>query len=130
MSKDIDIRGVIEFQIGDLNLQLTPSFKNLATMERVLERGSLAIYNDFLRGNVRIGEVAAIVALLAKPVDKGVKLPKTWNVETVGDLIMEEGFDTFIGVVARWLNATMSAKPKTAPVVQDEPPVEGGETGE
>lgn len=119
-----DIRGTIEFELAGLQLQITPSFRNLALVERALNRGSLAIFNDFRTGNIRLGDVAAVVAVLAKPIDKDVKLPKQWDVEFVGDLIVDEGFDVYVRVVTQFFAHAMTAKSKKAPAA------EGSEAGE
>lgn len=112
MDVQLNPRGTVELELMGLKLKMVPSFKNLSMLERSTGKGCVFIYQQSRMGNIAVSEIAMGIAMVARPVEKGVKLPKEWDANTVGQAIMDEGFDTYVGVFCEWLNAAMSAGPK------------------
>lgn len=127
MAATIDLRGVIRFELAGIPLAMSPSFANLSMMEKATGKGCVFLFQQSRIGNISVSDIAIAISMIAKPDGEGVKLPKGWNPNIVGQHIMDEGFDKFVGYFCDWLNASMSVTPsKVAPAS----PEDGQEAGE
>ena len=120
MAATIDLRGVIRFELAGIPLAMTPSFANLSMMEKATGKGCVYLYQQSRIGNISVSDIAITISMIGKPEGEA-KLPKGWNPNMVGQHIMDEGFDKYVGFFCDWLNASMSATPAKVASKEEEP---------
>lgn len=90
-----EARGEVEIRLGDARYTLTPTYAAIARAEALAEAGIVRIANRLWEGDVRLSDLAALVAA-------GVGEERL-SLEAAGEAILAEGLSGVIEPLGRYL---------------------------
>lgn len=95
-------RGEVEVTLGGRRFTMRPSFAAIAEIESRSGQGLVALARRLTAGDIRVSDFATIIAAGLRAAGEPARI------ETVGELVLEEGLGTLSPAVGEFLRQAIS----------------------